>query len=118
MLYEADLRAVSLKNYYVPPYVFAQEVSAEVLSILNDGGFSGVAVGQESVRQYNTDYAAHILGRVGDIQSTDDLDQLNAQWAARPGPGGGGKPPVPLPAGRPAGPGRSGAGLRDLSAGH
>lgn len=95
VLYEADLRAVSLENYYVPPYVFAQEVSAEVLSILNDGGFSGVAVGQESVRQYNTDYAAHILGRVGDIQSTDDLDQLNAQWAAAQGLAEGESPQSP-----------------------
>ena len=95
VLYEADLRAVSLENYYVPPYVFAQEVSADILSILNDGGFSGVAVDQESVRQYHTDYAAHILGRVGDIQSTDDLDQLNAQWAAAQGLAEGESPQSP-----------------------
>lgn len=85
VLYEAELRTLSLKNYYVPPYVFAQGVAVEIISILNDGGFSGVVVDQESVRQYHTDYAAHILGRVGDIQPTDDLEQLNAQWAAAQG---------------------------------
>ncbi len=85
VLYEAELRTLSLKNYYVPPYVFAQGVAVEIISILNDGGFSGVVIDQESVRQYHTDYAAHILGRVGDIQPTDDLEQLNAQWAAAQG---------------------------------
>lgn len=85
VLYEAELRTLRLKNYYIPPYVFAEEVSVEIISILNDGGFSGVVIDQESVRQYNTDYAAHILGRVGAVQSTDDLDQLNDRWAAAQG---------------------------------
>ncbi len=95
VLYEAELRTLSLKNYYVPPYIFAQGVSVETISILNDGGFSGVVIGQESVRQYNTDYAAHILGRVGDIQPTDDLDQLNARWAEAQGLPEGTAPQTP-----------------------
>ena len=48
--YELSLR--SLSSYYVPPYTFAEEVDAELISILNDGDYAGVVVETESVREY------------------------------------------------------------------
>ena len=54
----------------------------DFISLLNDGGFDGVVVETRSVRQYDTDYAAHILGRTGAIQSAEELNALNADWQA------------------------------------
>ena len=67
--YELELRKIS----NISAYVFASEVDAEMISILNDGDYAGVVVGTQSVRQYNTQFAAHILGRIGAIDP-DDLD--------------------------------------------
>ena len=63
--YELSLR--SLSSTYIPAYVFAEDIDAELISLLNDGDYAGVVVDTDSVREYTTDYAAHILGRVGDI---------------------------------------------------
>ena len=54
----------------------------ELISILNDGAFEGVVIGSKAVRQYNTDYAAHILGRVGKFESREERDGFNAEWNA------------------------------------
>lgn len=81
VLYELELRVLD-PNYYVPPYEFARDVSVELISILNDGDFQGVVVGSESERQYNTEYAAHILGRIADIDSKEERDELNAPYLA------------------------------------
>ena len=45
-------------------YVFAEDVSVEVLSQIADGHFAGVTSGVSSKRVYNTSYASHILGRI------------------------------------------------------
>lgn len=82
VLYELELRRLVDSNFYVAPYVFAEGVTVDFISLLNDGGFAGVVVETRSVRQYNTDYAAHILGRTGAIQSAEELDALNADWQA------------------------------------
>jgi len=81
VLYELELRGLD-KNYYIAPYIFAENVSVELISILSDGGFDGAVVSSRSVRQYNTDYAAHILGRVGAIESTEERTELNAPYLA------------------------------------
>lgn len=81
VLYEVALRSLD-PNYYVEPYVFAQDVSVDLISILNDGNFAGVVIGSESVRQYNTDYAAHILGRVGKFSSAEERAELNEPYLA------------------------------------
>ena len=80
VLYELALRTLPQGKTVNVPYVFAEDVPVEVISILHDGNFAGVTVGIKSVRQYNTDYAAHILGRVGDIDSTEERTQLNAPY--------------------------------------
>ncbi len=81
VLYEVELRQLE-KNAATVPYFLAEDVSVELISLLNDGGFSGAVVGSRSVRQYHTDYAAHILGRVGAIDSREERDGLNADYNA------------------------------------
>lgn len=45
----------------------ASDIDASLISLLKDGGFAGVQIGASSARVYETDYAAHILGRVTKI---------------------------------------------------
>ena len=78
VLYELELR----KLVNIDSYVFARDISVELISVLNDGGFAGVSIGRESSRVYNTDYAAHILGRVGKFSDTAERDALNAPYNA------------------------------------
>ena len=52
-------------------YIFAEDVSVDVLSQIADGHFAGVTSGVSSKRVYNTDYAAHILGRITRIYAED-----------------------------------------------
>ena len=82
VLYELELRRLVGNGFYVAPYVFTEDVTVDFISLLNDGGFDGVVVETRSVRQYDTDYAAHILGRTGAIQSAEELNALNADWQA------------------------------------
>ena len=77
VLYELELRTMD-PNYYIAPYVFAEDVSVELISILNDGLFHGTVVESRSVRQYHTEYAAHVLGRIADISSKEERETLNA----------------------------------------
>ena len=52
-------------------YVFAEDVSTDLISQITDGNFAGVTTGQSSIRDYNTTYAAHILGRITRIYAED-----------------------------------------------
>ena len=70
VLYEVELRLLA-RNAATVPYFLTEDVSVELISILNDGDFSGAVVGSRAVRQYHTDYAAHILGRTGHIDSAE-----------------------------------------------
>ena len=81
VLYELRLRTLKT-NPVTELYVFAHDVSPEFISLLNDGNFSGAVVSSESVRLYNTDYAAHILGRVGPIYDKEERAALNAPYTA------------------------------------
>lgn len=81
VLYELRLRTLE-KNAATVPYLLAEGVSVELISLLNDGGFTGTVVKSKAVRQYHTDSAAHILGRVGAIDSREERDGLNAAYNA------------------------------------
>lgn len=81
VLYELALRNLK-KSAVTEPYLFARDVPVEVISILHDGQFAGAEVCIESVRQYNTDYAAHVLGRVAAIDSKEEQAQLNEPYNA------------------------------------
>lgn len=80
-LYELRLRTLE-RNAATVPYFLAEDVSVELISLLNDGGFSGAVVDSRAVRQYHTDYAAHILGRIGAIPDREALDALNEPYNA------------------------------------
>lgn len=53
-------------------YVLAEDIDAELISLLNDGDYAGAKITPSSVREYETTYAAHILGYLGDITAEDD----------------------------------------------
>ena len=52
-------------------YEFASDVDVSLISRIKDGKYAGVQVGTSSVRVYETDYAAHVLGYTGSIQDWD-----------------------------------------------
>ena len=65
--YELELRSVDgigLENY-----TLASDVSAEALAAVMELGVPGVVVESTTVREYNTPYAAHILGSIGQMDS-------------------------------------------------
>ena len=53
-------------------FTCASDVDVALISLIKDGGYEGVKVGTASERVYETDAAAHVLGRVGAIQNWDD----------------------------------------------
>lgn len=52
-----------------PPYTFATDVSIDFITRVKELGLSGVEIETTSVRKYNTEYAAHLLGYTGAITS-------------------------------------------------
>ena len=79
VLYEVSLRGLA-KGAATVPYTLTEDISVELISILNDGDFSGAIVDSKAIREYHTDYAAHILGRVGAIQDKEERDALNEPY--------------------------------------
>ncbi len=61
--YELSLRTCT----NLPTYVFMEDVDADSLAALNDLNIPGLNVETSTVREYHTDYAAHILGRIGQM---------------------------------------------------
>ncbi|MCR5825546.1 MAG: penicillin-binding protein A [Oscillospiraceae bacterium] len=61
-------------------FLFASDVDVALISRIKDGGFKGVRVGISTAREYRTDAAAHILGRVGKIQNWDDYKDRGYAW--------------------------------------
>ena len=66
VLYELNLRSQNVKQ---TEYIFAQDVDIDVISAVKERNLTGVNISATTVRQYNTTSAAHLLGRVGAIQS-------------------------------------------------
>ena len=52
-------------------YVLIDDIDTEMIALLNDGKYFGAKVNSSSVREYNTTYAAHILGSVSRIYEED-----------------------------------------------
>lgn len=75
--YEMVLREFSAYNNV---FTFATNVNVETVSKVSERGFQlpGVTIGVEDIRQYNTDSAAHVLGRVGVIYK-DEYAELKEQ---------------------------------------
>jgi len=64
ILYELTLYS---KGITQSPYLFAEEVDIDFISRVKELGLDGVVIEATTIRQYHTQYAAHILGRVGPI---------------------------------------------------
>ena len=59
---------------YGGSYMLAEDVDVSLLSQISDGHYDGAQIGTDSLRIYNTPYAAHILGRISRIYQ-EDWDQ-------------------------------------------
>ena len=66
--YELKLRALGANNNL---YVLAEPIDTEFISVLADGNYAGAKVSSSYIRQYETPYAAHILGTVSRYQADD-----------------------------------------------
>ena len=64
VMYEVTLRSQEITWN---PYIFAEDVDIDFISRVKENSLTGVVIEAATVRQYHTDYAAHILGRVGPI---------------------------------------------------
>lgn len=75
--YELDLR------YYTPlsTYTLMTDVDSTILAELMELGTPGMSVMPSTVREYNTPYAAHILGRIGPMDP-DEYAELKDQGYA------------------------------------
>ena len=62
---------LAVKSLTDAQYVFADDVSVELISQTADGQYQGVSTGTSSARVYNTEYAAHVLGRLSPIYYED-----------------------------------------------
>ena len=89
----ADMRAVAgvlYELYYRsmvnswPPYVFAEGVDIDFISKVKEQGLSGVEIEAATVRTYNTEYAAHLLGRVGAIENWEAYKDLDLDGDGTP----------------------------------
>lgn len=59
--YELEVHFILNKS----SYIFAEDVDTDFISIIKEQDFPGVNIVTSSEREYNTDYASHILGSVG-----------------------------------------------------
>jgi penicillin-binding protein 2 len=66
--YELDLRD---KEVTSTKYVFAEDVDIAFITMVKERGLKGVQIDTGTVREYHTDYAAHLLGRIGLMSDAD-----------------------------------------------
>ncbi|MDR0936414.1 MAG: penicillin-binding protein [Oscillospiraceae bacterium] len=65
--YELELRTL----FHYAPYYFAEDVALDYIAQIEERSYPGVSMESVSVREYNTDYAAHVLGHVGPMDSAE-----------------------------------------------
>ena len=75
VLYELALRTYEV---VYTDYVFAREVDISFISKVKERGLVGVNVESVAARQYNTEYAAHVLGRTGEFLSDEMWQKYKA----------------------------------------
>ena len=73
ILYELTLRSQDVAR---TTYVFTRDVDITFITVVKERKLTGVKVDTVTVRQYNTKYAAHLLGQVGAIQNWDNYKDL------------------------------------------
>ena len=73
--YEMELRELF---FNIPPYVFAEDISVRLITLIEERRLPGVIIEAVAAREYRTEYAAHLLGRVGPIFE-DEYENLKEQ---------------------------------------
>lgn len=68
VLYEVALRSAEVSKV---EYVFASDVSISFITKVKEAELTGVSINAAATRQYNTTYAAHLLGYTSKITDTD-----------------------------------------------
>lgn len=58
-------------NFSTSDYIFAEDVSMELIATLMESNIPGFEVKTSFVREYNTAYAAHVLGYIGMMDGTE-----------------------------------------------
>ena len=76
--YELALRQLGANNV---AYVLADDIDVSFISLLSDGNYAGAKVIQSSVREYETTYAAHVLGPVGRISDKSEYEDLPGDYS-------------------------------------
>ena len=61
------------------PYVFVQDADMSLITAMLENDLPAVNVETSYVRKYSTQYAAHILGYIGMIQSADEYSDYKTQ---------------------------------------
>ena len=77
--YELELRSVP--NVGMENYMLASDVSAENLAAVMELGIPGVIVETGTVREYHTEYAAHLLGYIGQIYAEEAAEYREKGYA-------------------------------------
>lgn len=72
--YELELRTV----LNMTDYIFAKDVDTGLIAMMKEYDLPSVNIETSSVRVYNTEYAAHILGRVG-LMSPEEYELLSSE---------------------------------------
>lgn len=70
--YELTLRS---REVTYTAYVFAQDVQMPFIVTVKEADLPGVSIDTTTVREYNTAYAAHLLGRVG-LMNSDEWNNV------------------------------------------
>lgn len=78
VLYELALRS---KDVSRTSYVFTRDVDINFITVVKERGLPGVKIDTVTVRQYNTQYAAHILGQVGPIYAEEWADYADKGYS-------------------------------------
>ncbi len=68
VLYEVYLRS---NEIVYTDYILASDVDITFITRIKERSLTGVTIKTATSRQYNTTYAAHVLGHIGSIQSQD-----------------------------------------------
>ena len=69
VLYEVYLRTKEV--YIATEYVFAEDVGIDFISRVKERALTGVVIEATTVRRYHTQYAAHLLGRVAQMDRNE-----------------------------------------------
>lgn len=85
-----ELNSRYIHNFATSPYIFAEDVSMDLITALMERDIPGFEVQSGFILEYNTSYAAHILGYVGmmdnaQLEKYTDLGYSNDAYVGQAG---------------------------------